>query len=76
MNNQQVRTQRLIIRHRIRSEDKRKMSEEEENLLNSDNLGVETILQNYETDCFDQKQKIKLDKNSKIRNLEKKNMLT
>ena len=57
------------------------MSEEEEDRLRSENRGVDSILQNYDDDHFDQKQKIKVDMRPKIRNLftfnlGKKNILT
>ena len=57
------------------------MSEDEEDRLRSENRGVDSILQNYDDDHFDQKQKIKVDMRPKIRNLftfnlGKKNILT
>ena len=45
------------------------MSEEEEDRLRSENRGVDSILQNYDDDHFDQKQKIKVDMRPKIKNL-------
>ena len=60
MKNRQARKQRLIVRGRTRREEKRKMREEkrktreeEEDHLRSENLGVDSILQNYDDDRFD-----------------------
>ena len=47
----------------------RKTKEEEEDRLRSENLEVDGILQKYDDDRFDRKQKIKVHMRPKIRNL-------
>ena len=51
--NQQARKQCLIVRDRTRRVEEREMREEEEDRLHFENLGVDSILQNYDDDRFD-----------------------
>ena len=69
MKNQQARKQRLTVRDKIDREEERKLREEEEDYLRSENLGVDSVLQNYDDNRFDQKQKFKKDTRPKIRKL-------
>ena len=53
----------------MRRDEERKMREEGEDYLRSENIGVGSILQNYDNDRFAQKQKIKVDMKPRIRNI-------